>query len=386
MQSKLLNDPAVVGVGTTRYGKLPEYDIYELAQWALQEALDDCGLTHVDLDGLIVNRLPSYSHFADQCGMNPDYTLSTPGHGRFSGICIQTAAHLVSSGAVNAIALVYANDGGSAGTTYGGDASQFGGAAGAYGGADSHWVPYGMTSPGAFHALMMQKHMHQYGTKQEHLGHIAMAFRDHASLNPSAVRRERFTLDQYLQSRFICDPLRLLDYCQINDGAVAMIITTGSRARDLRKPPVYIRGVAQASHYAEGSFAPDDYWAGAMKKVATNVHRMAGTSVDDMSGLMIYDNFTPTVLFSLEGFGFCAPGESGPWVADGNLRLGARFPTNTNGGHLSESYLQGWGLNVEAVRQLRGECDARQIASPNFIQYMAATPVMTSIVYGKDAQ
>ncbi|WP_144113890.1 thiolase family protein [Paraburkholderia sp. BCC1886] len=386
MTQALLNEPAVAGIGTTRYGKLPDYDIYELAQWALKDALDDCGLTYADLDGLIVNRIPSYSHLADQCGINPDYVLSTPGHGRFSGICIQTAAHLISSGAVNTIALVYANDGGSAGISYGGDASQFGGAAGAYGGADSHWTPYGMTSPGAFHALMMQRHMHLYGTKSEDLGEIAKTFRHHASLNPAAVMREEFTIEQYMQSRFICDPLRLLDYCLINDGAVAMIMTSGSRSRDLRKPPVYVRGVAQASDFTDSSFPPEDFWSGAMNRVATKVHGMAGTTNDDMSGLMIYDNFTPTVLVSLEGFGFCPVGESGRWVNEGHLRLGQRFPTNTNGGHLSESYLQGWGLNVEAVRQLRGECDARQIDSPAFIQYMAATPITTSIIYGKDSK
>ncbi|ABE36264.1 hypothetical protein DR64_8085 [Paraburkholderia xenovorans LB400] len=384
MLSKLQNEPAVAGVGTTRYGKLPGHDIYELAQWALREALDDCGLTHADLDGLIVNRIPSYSHFADQCGMNPQYVLATPGHGRFSGICIQTAALLVSSGAVNTVALVYANDGGSAGITYGGDASQFGGAAGAYGGADSHWVPYGMTSPGAFHALMMQRHMHLHGTTASQLAEVAMTFRHHASLNPAAVKRDPFTLEQYLESRFICDPLRLLDYCLINDGAVAMIITNGSRARDLRKPPVYIRGVGQASQFTGGGFPPDDFWARPMRQVAQEVHSMAGTTVNDMDGLMIYDNFTPTVLFSLEGFGFCPTGESGRWVSEGHLRLGGRFPANTSGGHLSESYLQGWGLNAEAVRQLRGECDARQIAGADFIQYMAASPVVTSIIYGKD--
>jgi acetyl-CoA acetyltransferase len=380
----LAGKSAVVGVGTTRYGKLPEYDAYDLGQWALREALEDCGLTYADIDGLIVNRIPSYGRFAELCGIDPRYTLATPGHGRFAGICIQTAALLVASGVVKTVALVYANDGASAGTKYGGDPSQYGGAAGAYGSTDAHWAPYGMTSPGAFHAQMMQRHMHLYGTTPEQLGEIAVTFRRHAGLNPAAVMRKPFSLEEYLAAKYICEPLRLLDYCLINDGAVAMIVTSAERARDLRQPPAYIRGASQASQFTGSSFPPDDFWASPMEKVARDVYAMAGVGPQQMDGLMIYDNFTPTVLFTLEGFGFCPRGESGRWVADGNLRLGAGFPANTNGGHLSESYLQGWGLNVEAVRQLRDQCAERQIREPHFIQYMAASPVVTSVIYGRE--
>ena len=111
---------------------------------------------------------------------------------------------------------------------------------------------------------------------------------------------------------------------------------------------------------------------------------MAGVGPRDIDALMIYDNFTPTVLFSLEGFGFCPVGESGPFVADGKLAPGGALPTNTSGGHLSESYMQGWALNVEAVRQVRGECGARQVADAALVQYMTAAPVITSIIYGRE--
>ena len=111
---------------------------------------------------------------------------------------------------------------------------------------------------------------------------------------------------------------------------------------------------------------------------------MAGVTRDDLDALMIYDNFTPTVLFSLEGFGFCAPGESGAFVASGALLLGGRYPSNTDGGHLSNSYMQGFALNVEAVRQLRGGCGARQVQDARLIQYMCAAPLTTSIIYGSD--
>src|SRR5499426_1229012 len=269
---------AVAGVGTTRYGKLPEYDAYDLGVWALKEALADCGLGFDAIDGLIVNRIPDYQRFGEITGLDPRYTNTTPGQGRFSGICIQTAVAVIAAGMAETVALVYGNNGRSAGDHYGGASDAYGS------GGAGLWFPYGMTSPGAFHALMMRRHMEQYGTTAAQLGAVAMAFRKHASLNPDAVMRTPFTIEDYLAARFICEPLRLLDYCLINDGGVAM---------------------------------------------------------------MIYDNFTPTVLFSLEGFGFCPVGESGPWVADGKLQLGGAFPTNTSGGHLSESYMQGWALNVE---------------------------------------
>ena len=371
---------AVAGIGTTRYGRLPEYDAYELGVWALQEAVADCGLRFEDLDGLIVNRIPDYQRFGELAGLNPRYTTLTPGQGRFAGICIQTAAAVIAAGMAEIVALVYGNNGRSAG-------DQYGGASDAYGsGGAGLWFPYGMTSPGAFHALMIRRHMEEYGTTAEQLGAVAVAFRRHASLNPNAVMQTPFTLEEYLEARFICEPLRLLDYCLINDGGVAMILTTAKRARDLRQPPVYLRGFAQRSQLAGSSFPPEDYWREPMQRVASEVYAMAGAGPKEMNALMIYDNFTPTVLFALEGFGFCPVGESGPWVAEGPLALGGAFPTNTSGGHLSESYMQGWALNVEAVRQVRGQCRARQVADAELVQYMTAAPVVTSVIYGREAR
>jgi acetyl-CoA acetyltransferase len=376
MNRALAGKVAVVGVGTTRYGKLPEYDAYDLGVWALKAALEDCGLGFDDIDGLIINRIPDYQRFGEITGINPRYITITPGQGRFSGICIQTAVAVIAAGLARAVALVYGNNGRSAGDAYGGASDAYGS------GGAGLWFPYGMTSPGAFHALMMRRHMDEYGTTSDQLGTIAMTFRRHASLNPDAVMRTPFTLEEYRAARYICEPLRLLDYCLINDGGVAMILTGAERARDLKKRPVYIRGFGQAAALAGSTFPPDDYWRAPMRKVAEDVYGMAGAAAEDMDALMIYDNFTPTVLFSLEGFGFCKPGESGPWVASGKLGLGQEFPTNTSGGHLSESYMQGWALNVEAVRQVRGECGERQVRGAELVQYMTAAPVITSIIYG----
>jgi acetyl-CoA acetyltransferase len=226
--------------------------------------------------------------------------------------------------------------------------------------------------------------MELYGTTPDQLGRVSKTFREHARLNSAAVMRTPFTLAEYHASRYICEPLHLLDYCLINDGGVALILASAERARDLARTPVYLRGYGMATALAGSTFPPDDFWREPMRKAAAKSFRMAGVNREDMSALMIYDNFTPTVLFSLEGFGYCREGESGPFVAEGHLALGARYPTNTSGGHLSESYMQGWALNVEAVRQVRGGCGARQVHNCPLAHYMAAAPVVTSIIYGRE--
>jgi acetyl-CoA acetyltransferase len=301
--------------------------------------------------------------------------LTTPGHGRFSGICIQTAAAVLQAGLAKTVALVYGNNGKSAGARYGGDSDNYGS------GGAGLWFPYGMTSPGAFHALMWQRHMAQYGTRPEQMAEVSMAFRHHASLNPQAVKRTPFGLDEYLDARFVCEPLRLLDYCLINDGGVAMIMTLSDRARDLRQTPVQLAAFAQRSRFVDSAFPPEDFWHEPMKQASEQTIAQAGISHADVDALMVYDNFAPTVMFSLEGFGYCPVGESGSFVQGGRLKLGGQFPTNTSGGHLSESYMQGWALNVEAVRQLRGQCGERQVPGAEFVHYMAAAPVVSSIVY-----
>lgn len=367
---------AIVGVGVTRYGQFPSLDQYDLGAWALKEALADAGLTLRDIDGLIVSRIADYQRFGEMLGINPRLTSILPGQGRMAGIAIEQAAMAVTSGMADVVALVYGNNGRSAGDRYGGEGDQYGS------GGAGQWFPYGMTSPGALHALLFARHSHLYGTKSEHLGEVAVAFRQHAALNPQAVMRQPIDIPDHQASRFICEPLHLLDYCLINDGGVALLLTSAERAKNCRKRPVYIRAFDQASSFRGSAMPPEDFWRTPMQRIADRIYNAADCTRDDLDALMIYDNFTPTVLFSLEGFGFCPIGESGSFVADGHLRLGGRFPANTSGGHLSESYMQGWALNVEAIRQIRGECGERQVPDAELVQYMAASPVCTSIIYG----
>ena len=378
-QTRMQQRAAVVaGVGTTAYGRLPEHDAYSLGMWALTDALHDAGLTFADIDGVIINRIPDYQRFCEIAGIDPQFVTITPGHGRFAAICMEMASALVLSGRCKTVALVYGNDGRSAGAAYGGADDSYGSGGGGL------WFPYGMTSPGAFHALIIRRHMQMFGTTPEQLARISITFRRHAGLNPNAVMRSPVDLGSYMGARMICAPLRLLDYCLINDGGVALIVTSAERARDLAKPPVYVRGVALQTAFANSTFPPDDFWCDALRSVTERSMTAAGLTRDDMSALMIYDNFTPTVLFSLEGAGYCPVGEGGRFVAEGHLALGGRHPANTSGGHLSESYMQGWALNVEAVRQLRGECDVRQVRDAANVHYLAASPVCSSIVYSRD--
>jgi acetyl-CoA acetyltransferase len=303
-------------------------------------------------------------------GIDPQFCLQTEAPGRFSAVSLMIAAQAIATGAAKVVALVYANNGRSQRVFYGGE--------------DSLWSPWGMTSPGAVHAMMFKAHMEKYGTTRADLANVSLAFRKHARLNPNAVMKKPMTFEDHHNARPICEPLHLLDYCLINDGGVAWIMTSAERARDLRRPPVYVSGFSRQDAY-DTSAPRLDFWYPALNKIAGEVYERAGISRDEIDGLMIYDNFSPTVLFSLEGLGFCPQGESGRFTADGTLELGrGRWPTNTSGGHLSESYMQGWALIAEAVRQLRGECGERQIPNARAIQYAAATNISSSIIFRRD--
>lgn len=377
MRSRRTGSVAVAGIGNTPFGSLPEHDATALGIWALTEALQDAGLSFKDLDGLVIHRITDYQKLCEITGVNPRFISIQPGNGRMSGVSIQIGAMAILTGAASTVALIYGNDGRSAGARYGGNQDRYGTS------ADQFWFPYGMTSPGAVNALLFQRHMALYGTTSEDLAHVAVTFRKHAGLNPAAVMRKPITVEDHQASRFVCAPLHLLDYCLINDGGVAMILTTAERAKDLKRRPIYLRGFAQSSRLADGTL-PEDFGRSCMQLVANDVYSEADIVQNDLNALMIYDNFSPSVLFNLEGFGFCPVGESGQWVSNGRIGLGGDLPINTSGGHLSESYMQGWALNVEAIRQLRRDCGDRQVIDAELIQYIAGGPMTTTMIYGRD--
>jgi acetyl-CoA acetyltransferase len=220
----------------------------------------------------------------------------------------------------------------------------------------------GLISPGHSFAILTQRHMHLYGTSREHMAEVCISQRDNAIRRPTSIRTEPITVEDYFAARMINDPLCLFDYTMESDGAVAVITTSAERARDLRQPPVYIMASANGGmgrwgpalfHYFQ---MPDEYFASSgHRPVAKRLYQMAGVSPGDVDVALLYDHFSPMVLMQLEDYGFCGIGESGPFVAEGNIRWPAgRLPVNTHGGNLSEAYIIGMTHVREAVEQLRG--------------------------------
>ena len=369
---------AIVGVGSTSFAALwGEVDQHRspfaLGAEAFVAALEDSGLKKSDIDGVLVCRIPDYARMCEILGIRyPRFVNVLEAGGRQASLTIQYASMAIQAGLANVVACIYGNNGRSVGARYGGEGG---------GGADSGMsdAAYGMTSPGAAVAHMFRRHQHLYGTPAEALGHIAINNRRNATLNPHAVMRTPITMEDYLASRFIAEPLRLLDYCLINDGGVCLIVTSAERAKELRKPPVYLHASAVAGDF-DHQYAVDDCFYEALGMIAHDLFARSDIQRGDLDLAHLYDNFTPTVLFTLEGLGFCPRGESGQWVTPERIARDGELPLNTSGGHTSESYMQGWGLLAEAVRQLRGECGERQVAGCRTALYACAAPISSAMI------
>jgi acetyl-CoA acetyltransferase len=372
---------AIVGAGNSQYGRRLMRSPLDLAADAIASALDDSGLTREELDGMIVS-------FGTPIGADGDSVAQVLGlklracnqtwaHGRFTASCIQWAAMIVNAGLADAVACLAAVSFSGVRRPMMGGSSDREGAREAGGGHGEDPV-YGMTSPGAGAALVARRYFERYGTDSRALALVPVAFRKHASMNPAAIMREPFTVEDHQQSRWVCEPLHLLDYCLINDGAACVIVTTAERARDLKKPPIYIGGMqALPAGHEEFIWAypglgvvqqpVSDYDAGLQP-----VYQMAGVTPADVDALFTYDAFSILAWIALERFGFCAPGEAPAFTQNGRIEVGGDLPMNTNGGLLSEAHIMGWNHQVEIVRQLRGECQARQVKNAEIIQWANA--------------
>jgi len=360
---------AIVGVGTTDFykrGQSGEQTELELMCKATLEALDDCGLKAQDIDGFSF-----YSGgfdaglLATTLGIKElRYSSIMSGGGGGSQGTIANAAAAIAAGYAEVILCTKAlKSGGETGRRIGRMGAEP--RTGRLSGGVADWDFYhnfGLTSPGQSFALMARQHMHKFGTTSEQFGAVAVSTRYHASRNPKAIHQTPITIEDHQNSRMIADPLHLLDYCLETDGGTAVIVTSAERAKDLKAKPVYVMGAAIGGPgpFGQGIFyhqMPDEmyHWSG-HKPVADRLFAMAGIGPNDVDVAEMYDHFTPLVIMQLEEYGFCKPGEGGPYVEDGGIQWGkGRMPVNTHGGNLSEVYLLGLTHTIEGVRQLRGQ-------------------------------
>jgi acetyl-CoA acetyltransferase len=332
----------------------------------IREALDDAGLTIDDVDG-VCSADPGMGSLglAEHLGVQPTWVDSTMTGGSSFEYHVEHAAAAIALGQADVIVSVYAStphsDRRRTKERGGGRGGGRGRPGGLYPGAA--WeAPFGLRMPIGAYALAASRHMADFGTTPEQLAHIAVSTREWASKNPRARFQDPITIDDVLASEMVCSPLHKLDCCLQTDGAGAFVMVSAERAKDLRKPPVYVLGTGSSTTHSIISQMPDLTTTGTAVSGAKAMD-MAGVSHDDVDLLMLYDSFTITSLLLIEDLGFCKKGEGGPFVEDGRLGPGGALPTNTNGGGLSYTHpgMYGMFLIVEAVKQLRGECGQRQV-------------------------
>jgi acetyl-CoA acetyltransferase len=369
---RLKDDVAIVGVGDTNYAEdyararsgVAYQDGYGYAAEAFRRALLDCGAKREHVDGLIVGPTLSSERTGEILGINPRWSSQADAVN-----AVLQAALALHGGLAECIALVYGNDQRTGGTKYGGPTAR-----GEQFLSYVYYAPWGMTSQGALYAMMARRYMELWHLGPEDLAEVALSQRRFAQLNPNAVMRDPLDLTAYLKAKYICDPLRIFDYCLVNDGGVALIMTTRERARSLSKTPIVISGIGRSDVNTDAtSLWPRmiDFYHSGHTEAAAQVYEMAALGPSDVDVVGIYDSFSPHIVFALEGFGFFEPGEFKRFAANGALGPGGKLPVNTSGGHLSESYMQGWNHQVELVRQLRGEAQARQVAGAEIGQYLS---------------
>lgn len=351
----------VVGIGESAYYKRGQspYSEFHLTLQAILAACEDAGLNPGEIDGYA-----SYSN-----DRNDPIRLSAAlgnDHIGFSNMFWGGGGGGGSGAVANACAAIVAGYSNYVVAYRGlaqGQFARFGrssGGATRISGPTAYTIPFGVMSPAqSLAAMQARRHMHDFGTTQEQFGAIALASYKHAQYNPRAVMYGRpLTMEDYLDSRWIAEPLHLFDCCQETDGAAAIILTTEERARDLKPQLVHVMAAAQGSGYRYGAGAmnrPELYSAN-HDSLAPRLWEMAGIGPEDIDVAQFYENFTPLVLTSIEEYGFCKRGEGGAFVENGRIEWpDGELPINTSGGNLAEAYTHGFEIINEAVRQLRGE-------------------------------
>jgi acetyl-CoA acetyltransferase len=360
------NQACIVGIGETEYtrGKGSGLGLLPLQLKAAASAIAEAGLSARQIDGIMpFPTLGTAEEFAANLGCeNLRYAATVHTGGASPVASLRLAAAAVSSGLADFILMPGGWNGYSGSRARQATAMDVSSIPGGRIARD-YYMPYGLTAPPQWYALMARRHMHEFGTTSEQLGAIAVAMRKHAQLNPNAVMNGRtMSLEDYLASPMLADPYRLFDCCLETDGAAAIVVTTPERARDLDRQPVHIMGAAAGQPYpADEITNRKDIFRTGLSIAAPEAFAMAGITPDDVDFAEIYDCFTFEVLQQIEEAGFCKRGEGGSFVEGGRIELGGALPVNTHGGLLSEAHTLGMNHIVEAVRQLRGEAGDRQV-------------------------
>jgi acetyl-CoA acetyltransferase len=379
---------AIAGIGQTEFSKESGRTEMRLAVEAASAALADAGLSPADVDGFCTFTMDSNEEIELArnlgCGDLSFYSRIHYGGGAACAV-IHQAAMAVATGSAEVVIAYRALNGRSW--------RRFGLSIHDKPTAElihySWYTPFGLTTPASWVAMFAQRYMHTYGATSEDLGRVAVAHRAFAATNPDAWFHEKpITLEDHQSSRWIVEPLRLLDCCQESDGGVAVVVTSAERAKDLRQTPAIIRAAAQGSGAGQEemtSYYRDDLThLPEVAAVSRQLWGQSGLTPADVQTAVIYDPFTPFVLLQLEEFGFCGPGESKDFVRETGIGPGGRLPINTNGGQLGEGYIHGMNGVAEGVRQIRGTA-ANQVPDVSNVLVTAGVGVPTSgIILGKE--
>ncbi|MEX1255394.1 MAG: lipid-transfer protein [Dehalococcoidia bacterium] len=351
------NKAAIVGVGQTEFSKDSGRSTLHMALEAILEALADAGLKPEDVDAVVKMSANDDIFEIDLLRSlnlaNLRYFAEVPHGGGAACGTIAVGASAVAAGMADVVVTFRSLN----------ERSERRFGVSAFGGGVTHWrqyyLPHGLVTPAQWVAIFGQRYLHEYGYGTEELGHVSVLTRKHAATNPHAMMYGRpITLEDHQSSRWIAEPLRLLDCCLDTDGACAAVVVSAERAKALKGVPAYIAAAAQGTgsrtemmtSYQRESLARLEE----SESTAREIYRVAELEPKDIDVAEIYDPFTPMVLMQLEAYGFAAPGQAPALFHDGSLELDGAMPFNTHGGHLGDGYLHGFGHIVEGVRQIRG--------------------------------
>ena len=346
---------AVVGAAESDLGHVADgFNVIDLMAQGIARAAEDAGLKIRDIDGLICATTQSRTSglsLSEYLGISPRYIDTTILGGSSFMFHVAHAVAALQLGLCEVAAIAYGSTQRSVGRRQASVRE-----------INPYETPYRPFLPSTAYALAASRHMHEFGTTREQMAEVAVAARQWALLNPVAWEKKPLTVEEVLSARMVSYPFTVRDICLVTDGGGAIILTTPERAKDLKKPPVYVLGCGQAITHANISSMPDLTVTGALES-GRQAFAMAGLKPSEIDVVELYDAFTINTVLFLEDLGFCAKGEGGSFVSGGRIAPGGSLPVNTNGGGLSYCHpgMYGLFLLIEAVRQLRGECGARQV-------------------------